>query len=195
MDEHIWRPSRISSADKAVTVMVDLTRGPDRRLCARLLDAVQGRSGTGYADWLKEQGAEVTVSVECAALDPFRGYRNAIRDELPDAVAVLDAFHVVKLGGNALDEVRRRVQPATLGRRGHKGDPLYRMIRRTLLTGIEHLTDRQRTRLDQWLPLGDPNSEVEVTWHVYQQVRLIYTATSSTADRKTARPQDRREGP
>lgn len=57
VDEHIWRPSRISSADKAVTVMVDLTRGPDRRLCARLLDAVQGRSGTAYADWLKEQGS------------------------------------------------------------------------------------------------------------------------------------------
>ena len=97
VDEHIWRPSRISSADRAVTVMVDLTRGPDRRLCARLLDAVQGRSGTGYADWLKEQGVEVTGSVEYAALDPFRGYRNAIRDELPEAVAVLDAFHVVKL--------------------------------------------------------------------------------------------------
>jgi hypothetical protein len=51
--------------------MVDLTRGPDRRLCARLLDAVQGRSGTGYADWLKERGVEVTVSVQYAALDPF----------------------------------------------------------------------------------------------------------------------------
>lgn len=61
---------------------------------------MQGRSGTGYADWLKEQGVEVTVSIEYAALDPFRRYRNAIRDELPDTVAVLDAFHVVKLGGN-----------------------------------------------------------------------------------------------
>jgi hypothetical protein len=32
VDEHIWRPSKISSADKAVTVTVDLTRGSDRRL-------------------------------------------------------------------------------------------------------------------------------------------------------------------
>lgn len=36
-----------------------------------------------YADRLKEQGGEVTVSVEYAALDPFGEYRNAIRDELP----------------------------------------------------------------------------------------------------------------
>jgi len=94
-------------------------------LHARLLDAVQGRSGRVYADWLTEQNVEVTVRIELAALDPFRGYANAIRDKLPKATAVLDAFHVVKLAGNALDEVRRCVQQATLGRRGHKDDPLY----------------------------------------------------------------------
>ncbi len=182
VDEHIWRPSKVSSTDKAVTVMVDLTR--DQHGCphARLLDAVQGRSGQVYADWLVEQGIEVTVTVEHAALDPFRGYANAI---LPDAVAVLDAFHVVKLAGNALDEVRRRVQQATRGRRGHKDDPLYR-IRRTLLTGTEHLTDRQRQRLAKYLPVGDPHGEVEVAWSVYQQVRSIYHTGSPAEGRRIA---------
>jgi transposase len=85
-----------------------------------------------HADWLKEQGGEVTVSVEHAALDPFRGCRNAIPDELPETVVVLDAFHVVRLARNTLDvvrlarntldEVRRRVQQASLGRRG-QDDP------------------------------------------------------------------------
>ena len=141
VDEHIWRPSKITSTDNAVTVMVDLTRDEDGCLQARLLDAVQGRSGKVYANWLTEHGVDVKVTVEHAALDPFRGYANAIRDELPDAVAVLDAFHVVKLAGQALDEVRRRVQQQTLHRRGHKDDPLYKVCR-TLLTGDEHLTDR-----------------------------------------------------
>ena len=185
VDEHIWRPSKISSTDKAVTVMVDLTHDEDGCLHARLLDAVQGRSGRVYADWLTEQGAEVTVTVEHAALDPFRGYANAIRDELPDAVAVLDAFHVVKLAGNALDEVRRRVQQATLHRRGHKDDPLYR-IRRTLLTGVEHLTDRQRQRLERCLPVGDPDGEVELAWHVYQRVRGTYHTATPAQGRELA---------
>jgi transposase len=44
-----------------------------------------------------------------ATLDPFHGYKNAIDDQLADAISVLDAFHVVKLGGQAVDEVRRRV--------------------------------------------------------------------------------------
>lgn len=188
VDEHIWRPSKIASSDKAVTVMVDLTRDADGCLRARLLDAVRGRSGKVYADWLKDQGIEgvdVTVTVEHAALDPFRGYANAIRDELPDAVAVLDAFHVVKLAGQALDEVRRRVQQAVLGRRGHKDDPLYK-VRRTLLTGAEHLTERQHQRLQKYLPAGDPNGEVELTWRIYQQVRSIYHAQTPAGGRAIA---------
>jgi transposase len=38
-------------------------------------------------------------------LDPFHGYKNATDDELEDAVAVLDAFHVVKLATGAVDDV------------------------------------------------------------------------------------------
>jgi len=45
VDEHIWRPSRVGQ-DRAVTIMVDLTRDQDGCLHARLLDAVVGRSGT-----------------------------------------------------------------------------------------------------------------------------------------------------
>ncbi|MED7826741.1 hypothetical protein [Streptomyces chiangmaiensis] len=40
-------------------------------------------------------------------VDPFRGYRNAIRDRLPDAVAVLDALHVVEPAGDARTEAQR----------------------------------------------------------------------------------------
>ena len=184
VDEHIWRPS-MKRRERAVTIMVDLTRDEHGALQARLLDAVTGRSGTAYADWLKEQGLEFTVEVEHAALDPFRGYANAIRDQLPEATAVLDAFHVVKLGSQALDEVRRRVQQRTLHRRGHKNDPLYR-IRRTLMTGREHLTDKQTDRLNRHLQAGDPGWEVTVAWNCYQELRAIYHATSPTSGRRLA---------
>ena len=66
-----------------------------------------------YASWLKDQTPQFIAGVQQASLDPFRGYANAIRDELPDAVAVLDAFHVVKLATQVVDEVRRRVQQDT----------------------------------------------------------------------------------
>ena len=58
-------------------------------------------------------------------MDLFQGYKNAIDDQLQDATSVLDAFHIVKLAGDALDEVRRRVQQDTTGHRARTGDPLY----------------------------------------------------------------------
>jgi hypothetical protein len=125
---------------------------------------------------LAERSAEFRVGVKHAAPDPFRGYANALRDDLSDAVQVLDAFHVVKLGTQVLDEVRRRVQQEQLARRGHKDDPLYE-IRGLLRHVLEHLTDRQRARLQA----GDPDWEVTTTWHCHQQLRGIYHAGSHTA--------------
>ena len=162
--------------------MVDLTRDEDGCLRARLLDAVVGRSGTAYKTWLKNQPDGFTATVEQAALDPFRGYANAIRDELPDTVAVLDAFHVVRLGTQVVDEVRRRVQQDTLGHRGHKHDPLYQ-IRGLLRHGVEHLSERQQAKLTQCLEAGDPDGEVEVAWQCYQQLRSIYHATTADGRR------------
>ena len=185
VDEHIWRPSRRNQSDRAVTAVVDLTRDADGRLHARLLDVVPGRSGTAYAGWLKAQAEEFVAGIEHAALDPFRGYANAIRDELPDAIAVLDAFHVVRLGTQVIDEVRRRVQQDTLGHRGHKHDPLYK-IRGLLRHGHEHLSDKQVARLNAGLETGDPNWEVTVAWSCYQQLRSAYTAKNPNQGRKIA---------
>jgi exodeoxyribonuclease V alpha subunit len=76
-------------------------------------------------------------------MDGFTGFKTATTEELPQATAVMDPFHVVRLAGGALDRCRRRVQQDTHGHRGRKDDPLYR-ARRTLHTGSDLLTDRQR---------------------------------------------------
>ena len=121
--------------------MVDLTRHPDRegrlRTRARLLDLVPGRSGQAYKSWLTDRGQAFRAGVQIATLDPFRGYKNAIDDQLDDARAVLDAFHVVKLATQVVDEVRRRVQQDIHGHRGRKDDPLYRI--RNIQIGRAHV--------------------------------------------------------
>src|SRR3954463_9498544 len=101
--------------------MVDLSRDASGRTRARLLDLVPGRSGAAYADWLKARNQAFRDGVEVATLDPFHGYKNAIDDQLEDAVAVLDAFHIVKLGTAVVDEVRRRLQQQVHGHRGRTG--------------------------------------------------------------------------
>ena len=180
VDEHIWHHApRPGKGPKELTGMVDLTKRPDAkdkvRTQARLLDLVPGRSGPAYAGWLNSRGAGFTDAVKVATLDPFRGYGNAIRDELEDAVAVLDAFHVVKLGLQAMEETRRRVQQEQLGHRGRKNDPLYR-IRNALRAGTEKLTERQIDRIDAGLQAGDPSWEVTIAWQAYQRLRSAFAS-------------------
>jgi transposase len=185
VDEHIWHHQpKPGKGPKEFTGIVDLTRrnGKPR---ARLLDLVPGRSGKAYADWLSARGKPFTSGIGTATLDPFRGYSNAIRDQLEDATAVLDAFHVVRLGLKAMEETRRRVQQEQLGHRGRKHDPLYR-IRNALRAGAERLTARQITRIEAGLQDGDPHFEVTVAWSCYQQLRSAFHTTSLAAGRAIA---------
>jgi transposase len=186
VDEHIWH--HVNERDRgprALTGMVDLTRDQAGRTRARLLDLVPGRSGKAYADWLDARGDAFRGRVRVATLDPFHGYKNAIDDRLADAVSVLDAFHVVKLGGQAVDEVRRRVQQATHGHRGRKDDPLYG-IRNVLRCAQERLTDRQQARLATAIDADERHLEVFVAWQCAQQLRQVYHQTNPGAGRKLA---------
>ena len=62
-----------------------------------MLDLVPGRSGAAYVDWLKARNKAFRDGIGVATLDPFHGYKNAIDDQLDDAVAVLDAFHITRI--------------------------------------------------------------------------------------------------
>jgi hypothetical protein len=92
---------------------------------------------------------------------------------LPDAVRVLDPFHVVRLALAALDDVRRRVQHIQTGHRCRTGDPLYG-IRRVLRRRADHLSTKARARLETGLIAGDPTGEVTIAWTVVQQVMDLY---------------------
>jgi transposase len=154
---------------------------------ARLLDVVEGRSGTALSSWVsgREQGWRDGITV--AALDPFRGYATALRITLPQAVRVLDAFHVVRLGLDALDQVRRRVQQEVLGHRGHAGDPLFG-IRRLLRRGYDHHTRASWARMLTGLAIGDDREQVGRAWIAAQELRLLYRERSrDRAERRLLR--------
>ena len=170
VDEHCWRHTR--KGDKYVTVVIDLTPVRDGTGPARLLDMVEGRSKSVFKTWLAERDQAWRDGVEVVAMDGFTGFKTAATETLPDAIEVMDPFHVVQLAGDALDRCRQRIQQETLGHRGHAGDPLYG-ARRTLHTGEALLTDRQRTRLEA-LFADDDHVAVEATWGVYQNIVTAY---------------------
>ena len=180
VDEHCWRHTR--KGDKYVMVVIDLTPVRDGKGPARLLDMVEGRSKQVFATWLAERPQAGRDKVEIVAMDGFTGFKTAAVDKLPDAVEVMDPFHVVQLAGDALDRCRQRVQQETLGHRGRAGDPLY-SARRTLHTGLDLLSDKQKARLEAVFS-DDQHAPVEATWGVYQNLVDAYRNPDPAAGRQ-----------
>ena len=180
VDEHVWRHTR--AGDKYVTVVIDLTATRDGTGPARLLDMVEGRSKQAFKTWLAARPQDWCDAVQVVAMDGFTGFKTAAAEEIPDAVAVMDPFHVVRLGGDALDRCRRRIQQSIHGHRGQANDPLYR-ARRTLHTGADLLTTRQKQRL-QNLFASDAHVEVEATWGIYQHMIAAYRHPDRTQGRQ-----------
>jgi transposase len=180
VDEHVWRHTR--RGDKYVTVIIDLTPIRDGTGPSRLLDMVEGRSKQGFKTWLADRDDTFRDGIEVVAMDGFTGFKTATSEELPDAVTVMDPFHVVRLAGDTLDRCRRRVQQDLHGHRGRAKDPLYR-ARRTLHTGADLLTDRQKTRLET-LFADDDHVQVEATWGIYQRMIAAYRQPDRAAGRK-----------
>ena len=168
VDESAFLRATALRSTQFVTGVLDLTPGrpaPARRRAGPFREGVRGldrraRAGVAGPDRLRRLG-------------PLPWLRTALRTELPVAVRVLDAFHVVRLGFQALDEVRRRVQQETLGHRGYKADPLYG-VRRALRRGEEKLSERARARIEAALAAGDPDGEVAAAWWCAQALRRVY---------------------
>ena len=176
VDEHIWRPSRIG-VDRAVTIMVDLTRDQAGCLHARLLDAVVGRSGTVYKAWLKAQPDGFLDGVEQAALDPFRGYANAIqrrasrtrsRSSMPSTWS-----------GSAPRSSTKSAAVSSKTRWAAAATSTTRSTRSAGCSATASNTSPRssRSKLTRCLDAGDPGDEVHVAWQCYQQLRSIYHAT------------------
>jgi transposase len=140
---------------------------------ARLLDVVEGRSGTVLGGWLARRDEQWRDEITTASLDPFRGYATALSRHLPGAIRVLDPFHVCQLAIGAVDDVRRRVQQDTTGHRGRAGDPLYG-LRRVLRRRHDRLTPHAWRRLEAGLVTGDPHGEVALAWDTAQKVMTVY---------------------
>ena len=180
VDEHVWRHTR--RGDKYVTVIIDLTPIRHGTGPARLLDMLEGRSKAAFKTWLAQRPQGWRDGVEVVAMDGFTGFKTATTEELPDAVTVMDPFHVIRLAGDALDRCRRRVQQDTHGHRGRTGDPLYR-ARRTLHTGDGLLTDKQKDRLAALFKVEE-HVEVEATWGIYQRMITAYREPDRTRGRE-----------
>jgi transposase len=175
LDETSFLKATRLAPTRYVTGLVDLEHG-------RLLDLVADRTRAAVDRWLGARPRGWLAQVGTVALDPWRGYASALVVSLGHATVVVDHFHAIRLANTVVDQVRRRMQQATLGHRGRKRDPLYR-IRKLLLTAAEQLTSRGRVRLRAGLAAGDPGGEVAAAWQGKELLRAVYAAVGTAAAR------------
>jgi transposase len=148
------------------TSLVDL----DRRT---VIDLFEGKSAAKLRRWCETRSVRWRKGVRVVALDLTDTYRAGLSPHLSHATRVADPFHVTRVANRMLDQVRRRVQNETLGHRGRKADPLFR-VRKLLLTGDERLDERGREKLLAGLRFGDPHDEVLGAWLAKESVRSVY---------------------
>lgn len=150
------------------TGIVDL----ERRI---VIDITPGNSAESLGRWLDRQPASWLNQIRVVATDLAESYRAALDGRLAHAIRVADPFHVTRLANRCLDQVRRRVQNETLGHRGRRRDPLYR-IRKLMVSGAERLDERGLDRMLLGIRIGDPDQEVLGAWLAKESVRDVYLA-------------------
>jgi transposase len=97
-----------------LTVVVDHHSG-------RLVWAAPGRDRKTVEKFLDLLGDERCARIELVSCDMAEWVTRPIAERCPGAEVCLDAFHVVKLATDALDEIRREVWNEAQGRRDRAG--------------------------------------------------------------------------
>ena len=115
----------------------------------QLLDILPSRKMDYLAHYLK--GFSNAHLVECVVIDMYTPYFEAVRDALPNAVIVVDRFHVARYSNWALENVRKRIQ---------KGLPAeyrkyFKRSRFLLLKRASNLTSEQSAAVSNMLSFSD----------------------------------------
>lgn len=166
VDEHTYLSSKPQHATIYATGLVDL----DRRV---MIDLFEGKSAAKLRRWAAHRSPQWRRGVRVVALDLTETYRSGLSPHFDHAKRVADPFHVTRVANRMLDQVRRRVQNETLGHRGRKSDPLFR-IRKLLLKADERLDESGRDKMLAGLRFADPHDEVLGAWLAKESVRSVY---------------------
>jgi transposase len=115
--------------------------------CRRLLWVGEGRSEATIQKFFDEFSI-ILNSIKFVCSDMWRGYLKAIKERVPDALNILDRFHIVQNLNLAMDEVRRQ-EATELKAKGYEAH--LKAGRWCFLKRKENLTKNQRTTLKEML--------------------------------------------
>ncbi|NLD78470.1 MAG: ISL3 family transposase [Acidimicrobiales bacterium] len=188
VDEISWRRHH-----KYLTLVVDHDRGV-------VVWGAQGRDSATLDEFFDELGPERNQQIEAVSLDLGPAFIKSVRAEghAPNAVICADPFHVVKLVGDALDEVRRDLWNQLRKLPGDRWAKDFKGSRWALLKNPEDLTDGQAAKL---ATIKRTKGGIWRAYEMKEQFRAIFAGDLTPAqagellDRWCARAQRSRLAP
>lgn len=137
VDEISWRKHH-----KYLTLVVDHDRGV-------VVWGAAGRDSKTLDGFFEELGPLRCKAIKAVSLDLGPAFIKSVTTEgnAPQAVICADPFHIVKLVGDALDEVRRDLWQALRRLPGDRWAREFKSARWALLKNPEDLTDTQAAKL------------------------------------------------
>jgi transposase len=142
---------------KFVTVVSDLDKGS-------LLEVIDSHKSDEIIEELKSQPQAMRENVKEVSVDMWGGFQKVIREVFPNALIVIDRFHVMQLVNKALNKMR-----LLLDLKGLKNRCL-------LLKNPENLTDSEKSDLQQLL---SHSPCLSMAYELKNELRDIYE-TSTT---------------
>lgn len=165
IDEHSYRRRWM------VTTVTNLTR---RSLVTILLDD----SKAAVKNFLRQIPAFALNRLKEICIDMRSSFRHAIEEELPGVKIVVDPFHVVKLAGTTMEEVRRVVL-SDLGRQVR--------VKKLLRQPAENLTAVERQKLTNLWQATTAWPSLQIAWQTKEKVRDLYHSRNRQSAEKKFR--------
>jgi transposase len=116
--------------------------------CTRLLWIGRERTEKTFSGFFDFLGEQKTALLQYVCSDMWKPYLNVIKKNAPDAVHILDRFHIVARLNKALDEVRAE-EHRKMKNDGY--EPVLTKARWLLLKRPENLTEGQEAKLKDLL--------------------------------------------
>ncbi len=148
-----------------------------------LLGQVEGRNAKVVIDWLDTQGQAWKKHIAFIAIDMCTVFKAAVRDALPDAVLVVDHFHVVQLANKVIDEVRRKATLQQRGHRGRKGNREWEVRNRLKRNAEDLKADVIDAMVDDLAALGLLGRQVLAAWNAKEDLREVLALARMNPER------------
>ena len=162
--------------DRFDTGLVDLSGN------GGLFAQVNGRTSKVLIEWLQAQDPDWLATITHISMDTSATYARAARLALPDAVVVVDRFHLSALANKAVTDYRRELAWALRGRRGRKSDPEWAQ-RNRLLRAVETLTPDELAKVREAMRRADPSGGLEKCWQGKELLRKLLKLAGTNPDR------------